>query len=104
MWKRLLALAAKFWRIAEDVEHNKKEIAELRQEVHRMGRVLDWLVLEFRHAREHDASEREKRSRTMFAQEMLQSGARNAIERPNSAVALQMLAPVAFGPALDGLE
>ena len=60
MWKRLLALAAKFWRIAEDVEHNKKEIAELRQEVHRMGRVLDWLVLEFRHAREHDASEREK--------------------------------------------
>ena len=25
-----------------------------------MGRVLDWLVLEFRHAREHDASEREK--------------------------------------------
>jgi hypothetical protein len=60
MWKRILSLAARFWRIADDVEQNKTDIAELRQEMHRMGRVLDWLMIEFRHAREHDASEREK--------------------------------------------
>ena len=60
MGKRPLSLAGRFWRIAEDVEHTKTDVAELRQELHRMGRVLDWLVSGFRHAREHDAGEREK--------------------------------------------
>ena len=60
MWKQLLSLAGRFWRIAEDVEHNKTDLAELRQELRDMGRVVDWLVLELRHAKETETHEREK--------------------------------------------
>ncbi len=60
MWKRIRILAARFWHIAEDVERNKADLAEVRQELHRMGRVLGWWVLEFRHTREQDSTEREK--------------------------------------------
>src|SRR5262249_43591862 len=35
---------------------------------------------------------------------MLGAGARDALDRPGLTIALQMLALVAFGPALDGLE
>ena len=37
-------------------------------------------------------------------EEMLGAGARDAVDGPGLAIALQMLAPVAFGPALDSLE
>jgi hypothetical protein len=37
-------------------------------------------------------------------EEMLGAGACNALDRPALTIALQMLAPVAFGPAFDGLE
>ena len=60
MWKQLLQLAGRFWRIAEDVERNKSEIADVRQELREMGRVVDWLVSEIRHNRETEAQEREK--------------------------------------------
>jgi hypothetical protein len=35
---------------------------------------------------------------------MLGAGARDALDGPGLAIALQMLASIAFGPALDGLE
>ena len=60
MWKQLLHLAGRFWRIAEDVERNKTDLADLRQELREMGRVVDWLVSEMRHGREAEAHEREK--------------------------------------------
>jgi hypothetical protein len=60
MWKQLLTLAARFWRIAEDVERVKTEVADLRQEFREMARVMDWLLSEMRHTRETDAHEREK--------------------------------------------
>jgi predicted nucleic acid-binding Zn-ribbon protein len=60
MWKQLLNLAGRFWRIAEDVERVKTDVADLRQELREMGRVVDWLVSEVRHARETESHEREK--------------------------------------------
>lgn len=60
MWKHLLTLAGRFWRIAEDVERVKTDVADMRQKLREMGRVVDWLVSETRHNRETDAHEREK--------------------------------------------
>ncbi|MBI5385225.1 MAG: hypothetical protein HZA90_11135 [Verrucomicrobia bacterium] len=59
MWKKLFTLAGRFWRIAEDVERNKADITDLRQELRDMGRVVDWLVFELRHIKEAEARERD---------------------------------------------
>lgn len=37
MWKRVLGLAAQFWRIAENTESNTAEPKELRQELREMA-------------------------------------------------------------------
>ncbi len=57
MWKQLLNLAGRFWRIAEDTEQNKTEIEELRHELRELSRVVDWLVFEWRRSAENEAHE-----------------------------------------------
>ena len=40
MWKQILEVAARFWKVAEETQRNSTAIRELRQEVDDMGRVF----------------------------------------------------------------
>lgn len=60
MWKKLLTLAAHFWRLAEETQRNRKQIETLQSEVRSIWRAIDLLSFEFQKTRESDAHEREK--------------------------------------------
>ena len=60
MWKQVLQVAARFWKVAEETQRNSTEIRELRQELNDMGKVLDQVLHELQRQRENEAHEREK--------------------------------------------
>jgi hypothetical protein len=60
MWKHLLTLTARFWRLAEDNERNETAIKELRQDLDGLADQVKCLAFELRRTQENDAHEREK--------------------------------------------
>jgi len=60
MWKILLSLAGRFWRIAEETERNRTQIEVVKTEIQSMWRAIDALAFEIQRLRETDAHEREK--------------------------------------------
>jgi len=60
MWRQLLNLARRFWRLAEDNERNEAAIQELRQDLDRLADQVKGLAFELRRVAENDAHEREK--------------------------------------------
>ena len=60
MWKILLSLAGRFWRIAAETEQNRTQIEAVKIEIQSMWRVMDALTFEIQRLRETDAHEREK--------------------------------------------
>jgi hypothetical protein len=60
MWNQMLKLAARFWRIAEDNDRNRSDIAALREEVQALWRAVDRLQGDVRHNAECERHEREK--------------------------------------------
>jgi len=60
MWRQLLNLARRFWRLAEDSERNEAAIQELRQDLDRLADQVKGLAFELRRVAENDAHEREK--------------------------------------------
>ena len=60
MWKQLLSLAARFWRLADESHRNSTEIKELRQQLDELTDKVHALAFELRRVAEHDGHEREK--------------------------------------------
>ena len=60
MWEKLLSLAARFWRIAEEGERNRAQIEVIQTEMQSMWRAMDALAFEVQRLKETDAHEREK--------------------------------------------
>ena len=60
MWKQLLQVATRFWKVAEETQRNSAEIRELRQEVNEMGKILDRVSYELQRQKENEIHEREK--------------------------------------------
>ena len=60
MWKQVLQVAARFWKVAEETQRNSTEIRELRQELNDMGKVLDRVLYELQRQKENETHEREK--------------------------------------------
>ena len=46
MWKQVLQVATRFWKVAEETQRNSTEIRELRQELNDMGKILDRVLYE----------------------------------------------------------
>ena len=59
MWKQVLQVAARFWKLAEETRRNSTEIRELRHEMNEMGKVLDRVLYELQRQKENEAHERE---------------------------------------------
>jgi hypothetical protein len=60
MWKKLLNLAAQFWRVADENARNRTQIEALQGEVRNLWRALELLTFEVQRTRDNDAHEREK--------------------------------------------
>jgi len=60
MWKKLLSLGARFWRIAEENERNRTQLEAMQTEMQSMWRAMDALAFEVQRLKETDAHEREK--------------------------------------------
>ena len=60
MWKDLVGLFGRVWRLAEDNDRNKAAIQELRRELDELADEVKFLAFELRRSGECDRHEREK--------------------------------------------
>jgi hypothetical protein len=60
MWKHLLELVVRAWRLAEDTAENKTAIKELQLQVEKLTDKVHLLAFELRRQVEREAHEREK--------------------------------------------
>jgi hypothetical protein len=60
MWRGLLGLFGRVWRLAEDNDQNKAAIQELRREMDELADQVKYLAFELQRTREHERHERDK--------------------------------------------
>ncbi len=60
MWKQFWDLVSRVFLLTQETEKNKKDIAEMRQEIKNMSAAIERIIYEMHRNHENEAHEREK--------------------------------------------
>lgn len=60
MWKQFWDLVSRVFLLTQETEKNKKDIAEMRQEIKSMSAAIERIIYEMHRSHENEAHEREK--------------------------------------------
>ncbi len=60
MWKQFWDLVSRVFLLTQETEKNKKDIAEMRQEIKNMSAAIERIIYEMHRSHENEAHEREK--------------------------------------------